>query len=725
MGIKIKSLILSIIVFILPTMFSGCDLWAYENAKPIPPITDGIITGDKENDPNINRPDEEIIDEDDLIDDSAIYNFLDGVKFAYDGTKHKLEVLQNNNFDVVYNRVSNYLLENNTIDCQDFANKNVELKVDADYISRVVWLYNYVSQYKTLAKLILTDITKTYGLGIENNFVLNNNLYNNLQYDEYTIIDNGDFKTNKNAINLGVYEVSDRILTDNPYKGLGDAYFNDVTSINFNELDNIEFTIGYNVPIKAYSFLMNLNDGTPCYVINDFVNPYYDEDNIVNQSKIMVDNPDFDEKLPESEDNPSKIEIDNPQYIPNHIFSQQYISFVATLDGGTNNIIYELTSGTIESLQPNEFINLYLDNFANFLGLKLLETHLQTNIIYNGDYINVVDKDYFDLYFQWSKQINKLGFEETFYDSEGNEYNLVEEFTKCVITNVVGYDVIELDNENTFFSRNIENTIYQIVSNNVFVKTSMIDNSYVFDDNGEEYFKFVDNIEWKDYSKDEIFGGSDKEQQNITDEEYEDKFTYFNDEIVYSMVIMLNPEYEPVVMQCIMLMMLAPYSELDVDMTLRYVKSGEEKIYSLIDYSLQPPADEGEYVVTNSFDGHLQKYDGQELTMEFADQSIFLIEDYNTPNINLIKNKEILLEHFENNLKSSYNQSLNVSMGSNRYVYNEEFNHYYYNENSTNCDYIEINFNAQAQNEGEGNNRLRLVLYELYFELLSELQQNS
>ncbi len=731
------------VVIFIGTMFAGCDSWSWNYNNTRPPITTGTNPTDKNNDPNFSESNEDLVDDDDMIDESAIYEFLDGVKFAYDGKAHKIETLNDTRFEAVYDRVSQYLTTNNTIDSATFAENNSELGVDATYISRVVWLYNYVNQYKSLARIILTKVAETYGYGIGTDYVQNNNLYGQLYYDQYEIEDNGDYTTYKNAINAGVYEVSNTITTDNPYNGLGNAIFDDGSNyVDFNTQSYIDFELSIDVPVSAYYFAMNLNDEGSYFVVTT-ENPYYDPSNIVNQPTIP--NPDYDPSNPDSSQT-----IANPEYIEGHILGMSEISFLGIVDSD-GNVTYEIGSTQIEEPDANDFIQNYISTYENYLALKLLETHIKTNNVYEGDYINVTDLDLLALYEDWSMQIGHLGFSENFYDLNDNEYNTLDEFTQVVYDNVVGQDTLDFDADAGIYSRDIENNIAQIVNDSLYAKVTNDYDYFVFDyENGQDFFVNVYNIEWKDYTVEEIFDtSSPTEEENANSnnlislyaddpldypsgppidsgEGYEDKIVYLPDEIVYSIVVMLKPDYEPVVMQSIMLMMLAPYSELDVELSFRYVKNGEEKIFSPIDYSLKDEASEdGDYVVNGTFDGHLPQYDGEELSLETADNYLFALEDYNTPELNTIRNQEILLEQFENNLASNYAQSLNASLGANRYAYSQELQTYYYNESGENCDYVEMNFHTTALTEDEALTRLRLVLYVFYFDTLSGLQEDA
>ena len=744
MGIKFKTILLSITIIITALMFGGCDLWSYENTATRPPITDGVTTTDKNNDPNFDESDEDLVGDDDLVDSSQLYDFLDGIKFAYDGTENKLETLKETNFYQVYDAVANYLSGYSTIDCQKFVEENSYLNVNADFVSRVVWLYNYVNEYKTLARMILTSLAQNYGYGIDENFYLFNNLYNNLYYYPSEVLE-----SNKNTINAGVYDYSSVITVENEFYGQGEAIFDDgVYYVNFNTSPYVDFELGVDIPTQAYKFICNLGNDNGDFV---FVasNPYYDPDNIVNKPTISQANPDYN---PEDPNNKPMIEVSNPDYIPNHIMSWSEVSFVGKVaDDGT--ISYTLGSASLNEPLPNDFANEYVDTFDDYLALRLLETHLKTQNTFNGsgnDY-EMIDYMYLlDLYETWSNQVNKFGFDETFFDENGFEYNTIEEFTDCVIYNIVGENTINLDNSAGAYSRDLYNNIAQIVSDCVNAKVvfNQDDGYYSFDyENGENYFMEVFNIEVQDYTAEQLFSsnsgqdGGDGTQSNNNgeqDEEYEDNIFYFPDEEIYSIVVMLKPDYEPVVMQAIMLMMLAPNNELNVDLSFRYVVSGEEKIYEKIDYEAQSTPSDSEWdeelgedilgdqdiTISNSFTGYLPKYDGQEVSMEFADQCLFVLEDYNTPNINTIKNQEILLEKFENNLKSPYANSLNVALKGNIYKYNSEFNNYYYDETAENCDFVEINFNTIVEVE-DYLKQIRLVIYDLYFDTLSSLQEET
>lgn len=722
MGIKFKVIIMSLICTLTATLFSGCDTWSFDNTATPPPITTGTVVTDKENDPNFKPSDEDLVGEDGKVDDSQMYDFLDGIKFSYDGKQYKLNTLNDTNFEVTYSRVATYLSQNNTIDCIEFAKNNSELNVDATYISRVVWLYNYVNQYKTLASMILTKLSENYAFGLEN-FSLNNSLYGVLNYENNEIEDNGDYKTNLNAMNCGVYEVGNSISIPNAYAGQGEAIFDDGNIyVDFNTQSNIDFEFATAIPTKAYFFALNQKIGEYNFVMT-IENPYYDSDNIVN--KTTIPNPNYDDTDPNSPET-----IANPDYIENHILGLSELTIVGKVDD-YGEIAYELGTTQIDNPNPTDFTNQYIQSYANYLALKLLEAHLFIDE-YVGQPNEVNDAYFFEHYETWSQNVGYFGFDEIIFDEDENEYSLIELFADCVKNYVIGEFALEEDANAGEFSRDLENNITQIVTDCINAKVVGEENAFSFDaENGQPYFVKVYNIEWKDYSAEELFDivtdeeeSGEAQSNEEENSEPEDKFEFFTDEIVYSVVFMLKEEYEPVVMQSLLLMLLAPDNDLNVEMNFRYIKNGESKIDEKIDYSLMPP-EEDEYQIKNTFTGILTKYDGGELTMENTEDDIFALEDYNIPKLNTIKNQEILIEKFVNNLKSSVNNSLNASLGNLRYDFDSEKNMFYYNEKSTDCDFVELNFATTSEIEN-ASLKLRLTLYDIYFDTLASIQgENS
>ena len=722
MGIKFKVIIMSLICTLTATLFSGCDTWSFDNTATPPPITTGTVVTDKENDPNFKPSDEDLVGEDGKVDDSQMYDFLDGIKFSYDGKQYKLNTLNDTNFEVTYSRVATYLSQNNTIDCIEFAKNNSELNVDATYISRVVWLYNYVNQYKTLASMILTKLSENYAFGLEN-FSLNNSLYGVLNYENNEIEDNGDYKTNLNAMNCGVYEVGNSVSIPNAYAGQGEAIFDDGNIyVDFNTQSNIDFEFATAIPTKAYFFALNQKIGEYNFVMT-IENPYYDSDNIVN--KTTIPNPNYDDTDPNSPET-----IANPDYIENHILGLSELTIVGKVDD-YGEIAYELGTTQIDNPNPTDFTNQYIQSYANYLALKLLEAHLFIDE-YVGQPNEVNDAYFFEHYETWSQNVGYFGFDEIIFDEDENEYSLIELFADCVKNYVIGEFALEEDANAGEFSRDLENNITQIVTDCINAKVVGEENAFSFDaENGQPYFVKVYNIEWKDYSAEELFDivtdeeeSGEAQSNEEENSEPEDKFEFFTDEIVYSVVFMLKEEYEPVVMQSLLLMLLAPDNDLNVEMNFRYIKNGESKIDEKIDYSLMPP-EEDEYQIKNTFTGILTKYDGGELTMENTEDDIFALEDYNIPKLNTIKNQEILIEKFVNNLKSSVNNSLNASLGNLRYDFDSEKNMFYYNEKSTDCDFVELNFATTSEIEN-ASLKLRLTLYDIYFDTLASIQgENS
>ena len=696
MSLKFKIILMSIICTLTLSLFTGCDLWKlYDTATP-PPFTNGINPTDKSKDPNFKDSDEDLVG-DSLLDPSELYDFLGGVKIAYDGTENKLEALANPNFQVVYSLIADQAMQNNSIDCQKFVENNSGLSLTPQFVSQVVWIFNYVNQYKALASMILTSIVQNYGFGLST-FTLNNGLYGKVDYEAYDIQNNG-YATNENAINLAVYEVGQNVTISNPNLGSGEAIFdNGFVQVDFNTLQTLQIAVDFDIPTKAYCFNLNLKESGVSFAFT-IDNPYYDPDNIVNQPQI--DNPDYDSTDPDS---PQKIA--NPKYIADHIFSKQQLTIVGQV--GANNIVaYELGNGQISNPTADEFAKDYVETFSNHLGLKLLQAHLFTANIIDVAPELVSDLDYVDLYGEWSQKINMLGFAETLVDDEENQHLLSEIFAKVVLDSVVGQDVLSIDESVGTFSRDLQNTIKQIVQDCLTAKLSQSQNNLVFDSiNGQPCFPKVYNIEWKDYTAEELFK-TDENGDTMS----------LPEEKILSFLVMLKQDYDPIVFQSIMLMMLAPNEDLKVELNFRYVKNGEEKINDFIDYNLQPPPESG---LTNTFDGNIEKYDGQEITMEYADEHCFAIEDYNTPKINTIKNQELLIEKFENLLPSDFCASLNSTLGESSYAYDESKGIYSYNK-IQNCDFVEIGFKISSQAENP-TLKLQLTLMDVLSEGLDDVQ---
>lgn len=729
MGAKFKTIILTVLITFVGFMFSGCDTWSSNYSNTQPPITSGTHPKDTTKDPNFDESNEDLVKDEGKVDESALYDFLAGIKFAYDGTQHKLDTIASPRFQATYAKVDNYLKTHQTIDCKAFATENNELQVDATFVSRTVWVYNYVNQYRALANIILTKYAQVYGYGIADGYSISNNLYGTLNFETNSVEVDENFVGNKGAINAGVYQTTNTFETDNPYYGLGEATFG---GVNFNDVSVISFDLGKAVPSKAYKFALNLSTDDAQFVMTA-VNPYYDPSNIVNQPTI----PDPDD---------STQTIANPNYIPNHILGKSELSFVGIMDA-SGSISYTLATGSVTVPEANEFASAYAEKFSDYLALRLLEAHLQASNTYDGEYNNVYLGNFLSHYDAWTQQVNKFGFDEQARTADGTAFTLADAVLDAVATYVVGLDTLDADDSAGAYSRDLRNMTAQIVADSLSAKTTKSeDGSFYFDsENGTPYFVTVYNIEYKDYSTEELFGVANAEDTPSESARAgeggdsagdasaeEDDIRFFADEVIYSAVIMLKPDYEPVVMQSICLLMLAPYCDVDVELAFRYVKNGEQIINSKIDYSIKNEAtDDDEYVINNEFEGHLEKYDGQELTMEFADKCIFALEDYNTPGIDKLKNKEVLLEAFKNNLASDFASALFASDGDARYAYDAEKGTYYYNDVATGCDYVELNFVTTARADGSSEpagsalSRLRLGFFALYFDTLSNLQETQ
>jgi len=632
----------------------------------------------------------------DGVDISACYENLLGIKVAYDGTAHTAEILQDEKFDATYNRVSEYLKTNATLNPTAFVKSNAELGVDETYISRTVWIYNFVNQYRALARLILADLSKNYGLGIDEGLVINNNLYGSVEYSAYTISDNGDYTSNKNAINANVTVTTTTLTAENPFAGKGTAEFN---GVDFNTATTIDFETSTPVPSKAYPFLCNLNSSGVAFVVT-MDNPYYDPTNIVNQPTI---------------DDGTGTQIANPDYIANHILSMQKVSFVGSVNtDGT--VTYTIGTGTISAPTANEFLTQYVDKFTNYLALKLLETHTFAQTTFDGTPDDVDEIALFEHYENWLTYHGKLGFDEKFYDSNNLEYDTVEMFAQTVEKYIVGDDVLTADEYAGEYSKDIKNAVKQSVFDSITAKMSKNTDNFEFDnDNGATYFKTVYCIEYKDYSTKELFNLKDKDSdenaesansvraqnvsaQNVGDCDItvdvgDDDILVLPQENYYSIVIMFKQGADPCIMQGIVTVFWAKNNDINIAMGYRYVLEGKNKIFADVDYSVEPPETEDENErIQNEFTGTVTKYDGEQLTLEVSDKNSFSVEDYNTPDINTIKNKEITLTNFTNNFVATTATMQNVSNIA--YAFDAEHNYYYYAESSADCDFVELTLRA-------------------------------
>ena len=695
---KIKLAIITMLIISIAVAFSGCSLSDFGSSKEgsdsgVPTIDGGIVVY-----PNGDRVGGSKFDDDeDIIDTTSYYDSLLGVKVAYDGSANSLELMQDAKFEAVYSRVSEYLETNATIDFAKFIESNTELGVDETYISRVVWLYNYANQYRTLAHLILTDLVKNYGLGIENDYVLNNNLYGSIKYSAFTITDNGDYKSHKNAINANVTATTNEIYVENPYYLLGTAVYKyqDGTEIDFNTMTTIDFELTTLVPSEVYSFLCNLNNSNPTFTFT-IDNPYYDPNNIVNQKKI-------------DDGSDTGTKIDNPEYIPNHIFSMKEISFVGNvqMDG---SVKYTIGTSEITTMSTSEFLNQYLQNYSNYLALKLLEAHTFAETTYSESPELVDDNAFLTHYENWLNYQGKLGFEENFYDAKNAEYNTVEKFAEVVEKYIVGTSIIEKDENAGEYSKDIKNTVKQSVLDSINAKISKNTDNFVLDaDNGTIYFQEVHCIEYKDYSAKELFNIKDDQAQasnisarNISANSVgdcdiqldigDDESLVLPEENYYSVVVMLKQGTSASTMQELLTLFWAKNNDINISMGYRYVLEGKNKIFADVDYSITPTSSESEDSVINEFTGKVEKYTEQEFTTDFANKNSFSLEDYNTPQINTLKNKEVTLSKFTNNFVAINAIMQNIS--SIAYAFDSQLNYYYYTESSTDCDYVEALFRA-------------------------------
>lgn len=689
---RIRTTLITVLLALTMIIFSGCTY----------PSASGGNAGTKPNIgitiyPDGQKPEDSKQDiGKDGVDMSEVYKNLLGIKVSYDASAHTLETLNDVQFEATYSRVSTALQNTATFDPETFVSENAELGVNATYVSRVVWIYNYINQYRALATMILTDLAKNYGLGLGSDLVINNGLYGSVSYTEYTIPDDADYKTDKNAINIGVTAITDSVTVANPFYGLGEAtYSNGGITVDFNTTQNLTLQPATALPSVGYSFLLNLNADDNSFAV-EITNPYYDPDNIVNKPIIY--------------DASTNTNVVNPNYIDDHILGKEKLVFVGTISAD-GTITYAIGTETRQALTANEFVMQYTEKYTDYLALKLLEAHTLTTDKFLGAPNEVAENNFFAHYSEWLTLHNKLGFESVFYSSNNEEYVVADVFAEVVTEFVVGESVLNLDENAGDYKRDIENTVKQLVLDSITAKMSKNADNFVIDnDNGETYFKTVYCIEYRDYSSAELFGVSATEEETassvraqnvsasnvgdceITVDTGDDDTLILPEENYYSIVIMINEGASPCVMSGIITLFWAKNNDIYIDMAYRYVIAGSNKIYANVDYSVMPEQEDEEELICNEFTGLVEKYEGEELTMEMADKSSFSIEDYNTPNIDTIKNKEITLSKFTNNFVASYAKVQNVSLVA--YEYDSDLNYYYFGERSENCDYVELGLRA-------------------------------
>ncbi len=714
MSSKVRIGIIAMLITAIAVVFSGCSL---------PTLSGGGSTSSGNNTiggggfilyPDGKRTEDSKQDiGKDGVDLSAAYENLLGIKVAYDGSAHTAETLKDEKFEATYNRVSEHLKTNTTLDPAEFVKANAELGVSETYISRTMWIYNYINQYRALARLILADLSKNYGLGIDDGLVLNNNLYGSIEYNALAITDDGNYTSNKNIINANVTETTTTLTAENPFVGRGEAVFdNSGTYVDFNTATTVDFEMPNPVPSKAYSFLCNLNSSNATFVFT-INNPYYDPSNIVNQ--------------PTKIDEETGDQVANPDYIENHILSMQTISFVGSINAD-GSVTYTIGEGALTEPTANEFLTQYVDKFANYLALKLLETHIFAQTTFDGNPEEVDDIAFFEHYENWLAYQGKLGFDEKFFDSNNIEYDTVEMFAKVVEKYIVGEDVIAADETAGEYSKDIKNTVKQSVFDSITAKMSKNTDNLVFDnDNGETYFQTVYCVEYKDYSAKELFNLKDNDKNannanniassvraqnvsansvgdcDITVDVGDDDILILPEENYYSFVIMLKQGTDPCIMQGLMMLFWQKNNDINIDMGYRYVLEGKNKIFANVDYTIEPPETDEEEGVKNEFNGKLEKYDGEQLTLDAANKMSFALEDYNTPQIDTIKNREITLSKFANNFAATTATMQNISRIA--YSFDTTLNYYYYIESSADCDFVEVTLRATlTDNASETDN---------------------
>ena len=159
---------------------------------------------------------------------------------------------------------------------------------------------------------------------------------------------------------------------------------------------------------------------------------------------------------------------------------------------------------------------------------------------------------------------------------------------------------------------------------------------------------------------------------------------------------MVNPSLDTsMYFSGILMAFLSQTTTVDLVTYFRYVQAGEEKIFDVFDYTKKDESvqnsDGSTIEISNSFMGTIATHEPEaELDLEYLDQNMLYITNKTAPQTNTFKNYELLINGFANNLQSDYKQSLNKVTNHNIYDYDKTKNAVFYNETSTECDFIEL-----------------------------------
>ena len=232
----------TMLLFVLTTvLFSGCSGITYNPPggnvpdNRLPGISTGIVPGNSGNTGGVNLPPPP---EYDGFDESELYDYLYGIKVAYDSTNYYSSVAQSSYIKTMLVNLDQ-MLENGygTFNASNYMATYPSESYTKTDVTRAVWIYNLIDQYELLAKLILTDLYGTYGLGYADKLNVKSTFYPTLN-----LLGKNPTTENLNIINFTKTATVNTLTFANPNFGTEYDYA-DVETITIN-LETQKFIVG-------------------------------------------------------------------------------------------------------------------------------------------------------------------------------------------------------------------------------------------------------------------------------------------------------------------------------------------------------------------------------------------------------------------------------------------------------------------------------------------------
>jgi len=380
----------------------------------------------------------------------------------------------------------------------------------------------------------------------------------------------------------------------------------------------------------------------------------------------------------------------NPLYIVGTT-EEDFLS-VPTLyiNGQVNQNVVSYTLSTTEPVIDNaqinasELLNSYIDKYSLYLAYKLFEISagVSPSNSYNGEIENITILSFLPLIPQYLSNGGMLGFIEHYKTPAVGEFTYVENVVDMIYTNVVNV-------ENTNIETNIQNIVNTWLSQYVVTIENVATLASQTTQNATLLFPITPNIEWEDVLSSTLFANKGE------------CFVYDYENIV-DIVFMVNPELDTTkYFSEIIMPFLSSTNTIDLKTYFRFVQAGEEKIFDLFDYTKKSDSIISggiEIDMSNTFLGTITTHNpDEEVTAEYLDENTMYINNKTAPQANTFKNYELLIDGFENNLASDYKQSLNKVTNKGIYSYDSTKNAIFYNETSTECDFIELSLVASNE----------------------------